>query len=206
MSKQLDQYVQSSIPEPYTILGVTLRPLSLGHLILMKKYGCAWAEDSERTSVSIFDLLIAIAICCRKYQEFIDWFANAEERNAWLNKWFKSIRLDCRRTENWSISNKMSLFNMYRKEGIVVPMYFNEDEDKSFDKESGAHWIQNVITLLVTEGRYTENEIYDIPLSKALVEYFKILENKGVITFMADWQIEQIDTAKKEKKLCPTEK
>ena len=201
MSKQFDQYVKSAIPDRYTIFGVTLRPLSLGHILLMKRHGCAFAEDKDRTGVSIMDLLIGVAICCRSYREFIDWYNNDDARNAWLTKWYKAIRKQSRE-KGFSLINKFSLFNMYRKEGIEIPLYFDEEEDKDSGKESGAHWTQNIITTLVTEGRFTDEEIYDVPVSKAFAEYFKILENKGIITFMADWQIESIkkqETAKKEK-------
>ena len=194
MSKQFDQYVKSAIPDRYTIFGVTLRPLSLGHILLMKRHGCAFAEDKEKTGVTIMDLLIGVAICCRKYQEFIDWYNDDAARNSWLTKWYKSIRKDSHQ-KGWSLMNKFSLFNMYRKEGIEIPLFFDEDE-KDAGKESGAHWTQNIITTLVTEGRFSDEEIYDIPVSKAFAEYFKILENKGIITFMADWQINEINKQK----------
>jgi hypothetical protein len=176
-----------------------MRPLSLGHLLLMKRHGCAFAEEAKSTNVNIMDLLIGVAICCRKYQEFIDWYNNDKERNSWLKKWYKFIRKECHR-KGWSLMNKFSLFNMYRKEGVVVPLFFDEEDNKDASKESGAHWIQSIITALVTEGRYTDDEIYDLPVSKAFAEYFKILENKGLITLMADWQIDDMKRQEAEAK------
>jgi hypothetical protein len=192
MSKQFTSYVKAAIPDRYIIFGVTLRPLSLGHIVLMKRLGCGFAEDEEETKISIMDLLIAVAICCRRYQEFIDWYNDDEARTKWLKKWFNAINKEANKSNSYSIINKMSLFNMYRREGIDIPAFIDENEDKESVKESGAHWIQNVITTLVTENRYNDVEIYDIPVSKALSEYFKILENKGCITFMPDWQIESL--------------
>lgn len=199
MSHQFDQFVRASIQERYIIFGVTLRPLSLGHVLLMKRLGCAFAEESESTGASIMDLLIAVSICCRKYQEFLDWYNDDDARNSWITKWYKSIRKESR-NKGWALMNKFSLFNMYRKEGVDVPLFFDEDDNKDAAKESGAHWIQNIITTLVTEGRYTDAEIYDLPVSKAFAEYFKILENKGIITLMSDWQIEDIKKQKAEAK------
>jgi hypothetical protein len=191
MSQQFDKYVKAAIPDRYTIFGVVLRPLSLGHLLLMKRHGCGFAEDKETNAITVIDLLIAVAICSRKYQEFIDWYNDDDARNSWLTKWYKSIRKESHK-KGWALMNKFSLFNMYRKEGIEVPLFFDEEENKDAAKESGAHWTQNIITALVTEGRFNDVEIYDIPISKAFAEYFKILENKGLITLMPDWQIEEI--------------
>lgn len=199
MSKQLDKYVRATVPEQYRILGVRLKPLSLGHLILMKRYECAFAEDSTNTKAGVWDLLLGVAICSRSFQEFVDWFGDDERRDAWLTEWYKSIMWECKNTKGWNILHKFTLFNSYRREGIEVPLFF--DESKTDDmKESGAHWIQNVITTLVTKGRFSETEIYDVPLAKALSEYFKILENEGLISFMTDWQIAEAQKAKEASK------
>ena len=194
MSLQFEKYVKASLPDRYILFGVQLRPLSLGHLLLMKRHQCAFAEEKESTPLNMMDIFIAVAICCRKYQEFIDWYNNDKERNAWLEQWFKYVRKQASK-KNFNLFNKISLFNMYRKEGIEIPLYFEENEEQDAGKESGAHWIQNIVSTLVTEGRYNDEEIYDVPISKALSEYFKILENKGAITFMPDWQIEALKKA-----------
>ncbi len=199
MSKQLEHYAKTVIPEPYTILGVKLHPLSLGHLILMKRFNCAFGADEIDRSGTLLDLLIAIAICGRKYEEFIEWFANEKERDDWLNKWYKSITKEAKKNEHWYLVNKFSMFNMYRKENISIPLYFEGEENEN-DRESGAHWIQNVISTLTMKGRCSEKEVMDIPVSKALADYFKILENEGRITLMQDWELEAAEKAEKEAK------
>lgn len=198
MPKQFEQYVKSAIPDRYRIFGVTLRPLSLGHVLLMKRHGCAFAEDDTTSSVNVMDLLIAVAICCRRYQEFIDWYNDDEARDKWLTEWYGHITKEAKK-KGFSLMNKFSLFNMYRKEGVETPLFFDEESDKDAGKESGAHWTQNIITSLVTEGRFNDEEIYDIPVSKAFAEYFKILENKGIITLMADWQIDEMKKQSEKK-------
>jgi len=190
MSKQLDQFVQSSIPEPYTILGCKLHSLSVGHLILMKRFECAFGPDDVNREGTVWDLLVGVAICCRKYNEFLDWYSNIEERDGWITEWLKVLTNEANNNPNWKLMNKFSLFNMYRKEGISVPKYFDEGNHDD-DRESGAHWIQNIFTVLMTEMNYSEPEILDMPVAKALSLYFKTLENKGLITLMADWQIDE---------------
>lgn len=189
MSKQLDQFVRSVIPEPYVIMGCRLQPLSLGHLILMKRFECAFGVDDVNRDGHTMDLLVGVAICCRKYHEFLDWYENTEERDQWIVDWLTAITKEAETNKNWKLMNKFSLFNMYRKEGINVPKFFNENSDDD-SRESGAHWIQNLITMLMSETQYTEDELLDMPVAKALSMYYKVLENNGQITFMADWQIE----------------
>ena len=189
MSKQLEQYVKVSIPEPYTILGCKLHPLSLGHLMLMKRFDCAFGPDEVEREGNIWDLLLGVAICSRTYKEFIDWYSNQNERDIWLCEWLDEIKKEMKTNKNWCLMNKFSLFNMYRRESIDIPKYFDEGDNDS--RESGAHWIQNVQTTLMTESGYTEDELLDMPVAKALYLYYKILENNGQVTLMADWQIEE---------------
>ena len=183
---QFQKYIENSLPKKYVIFGVELRSLSIGHLILMNKH-CKMASEVE-TDITIWDLFIAVAICCRKYKEFIDWFDNIKERDQWLKKWFKYVNKQAKR-KDFDLMAKFSLFNAYRSESIQIPMFFVEEEQNETNK-SGSHWIQNVISTLVTQGRFTNEEIYDVPIGLALNEYFKILENNGIITFMQDWEIQ----------------
>lgn len=200
MSKQFQQYIESVVPERYTILQVSLLPLSCGHLILMNRFGCAFGSDDPNTKASFWDLFVAIAICCRKYNEFIEWYSDAPTRDKWLKKWFKSITTECKKNRNWNLIEKYALFNRYRKEGIKAPLYFRCNDDNDGATETGAHWIQNVMTFLITEGMYKENELLDMPLSKALNAYYKLLENKGRIALMQDWEIDEVERIEKEEK------
>ena len=46
--------------------------------------------------------------------------------------------------------------------------------------------------ILRGELGWSEEEINERPLSKALSDYFKWAENKGQIRLMTDWEIEEV--------------
>jgi hypothetical protein len=69
----LEAYVNATLPPKYTIWGLELKDLCLGHYLLMRKYGSNYAND-EITNVDIIDLLIGLIICSKTYEQGIDFF------------------------------------------------------------------------------------------------------------------------------------
>ena len=53
-------YYQAAVPDGWQILGVKLRPLSLGHLILLKRYGSAFVVGGIPTEA---DLVLTYRVC-----------------------------------------------------------------------------------------------------------------------------------------------
>ena len=187
-SLNLDAYVKALIPNPYHILGVKLLPFSLGHYFLMKRFNCGFSNESVDKYGGFEDVLLAIAICSRKYEQFIEWINDESKFMSWSKEWGTEI-LKALKENKLNCINELNRFKIYMKDSIMVPKFWNNDEED--DKTSGAHWTQNVYTILISKMGYTSEQALNIPLSQALFDYYKYLENEGVITFMADWELEQ---------------
>lgn len=171
-------YHKAAFPEPYQILGLKLKPLSLGRYRLLQRFNCAFVSEEE-TTAALDDLLIGILICsmtCRDFAEFMDQ-DNAEEE---IKKWGERCGL-------FDFEEKAKLFNAYITEASKVPEYTEED---TIGHGSGSHWSQSVEVALRSELGWSKEEIDEEPLGKALADYFKLAENKGTIRLLTDEEIE----------------
>lgn len=198
MSRQLNNYCKASIPEPYTILGVRLRPFSLGSYFLMQRFDVAFISDDKDRTGSIPDLLLAICICSRTYDDFLAFIAETKTFNRWCKDWGKQVRKLMKKDKNFNILYKFMDFEKYMKEGVVIPKYFEGDNSDENAQTSGAHWTQSVLLVLTSELGYSYNEAIDMPVSKALADYFKWSENNGMVTLMNDEELEMVENMEKQ--------
>ena len=79
VSNIIKHYAEAALPNPVSVLGVRLRPFSLGHVILMKKYDMPWVSDKEELP-SIWALIFGVFICSQSWSEFESWM---KEENEW---------------------------------------------------------------------------------------------------------------------------
>lgn len=94
-----------------------------------------------------------------------------------------------RRNHAFNVIEKMGLFKAYLEAGGQVPKYWDESEDK---QKSGAHWAQSVEVVLRGELGWTDEEINEAPLTKALADYFRFAESQGLIRLMTPQELELI--------------
>jgi hypothetical protein len=165
-------YFKAAIPEPFRILGLTLKLLSLGRYRLLKRFGCAFVADgSEEPTLS--DLVIGVLICSMTCQEFKDFIAEPNCLNE-IKAWGEKLgEFDCR--------EKFKLFAEYVVLGSKIPDYWDEESD---GKVSAANWSQCVEAVLRGQLGWSGQEIDEEPLTKALSDYFKWAESQGLVTLM----------------------
>ncbi len=187
----VNRYADAIIPTPYTILGVGLKPFSIGHYLLMARFNCAFATDTD-TVASIPDLLLGLCICSRSYEDFLAFIEDEKGMAAWLDKWGRVIRKQCKQGEE--MFEKFYLFKQYMAQGTVIPKYWNE-EGADDGRQSGAHWSQNVLNVLVSECGYSQSEAFNAPLARAFADFFKFAERNGLLTLMSEEEIELTEGA-----------
>lgn len=189
-------YFEQAIPQPYRILGLPLRPLSLGRYRLMKRFDVAFVADGE-AKMEEYDLLMGLFICSMRCDEFIR-IANEGRICAEVRKWSRRIMphpwigfipwiAPRWRTKNdYNVLTAINLFKQYLAEAQVVPSYWDERPERG---PSGSHWSQSMEVLLRSEVGWTTEEINEAPLSKAISDFFKLLESKGEIRIMTEDEI-----------------
>ncbi len=146
------------------------------------------------------DLVIGIIICSMRCDEFLK-IAEAgllwKMVEDWGHKVFGTSKLVpriLRRPKPFNYLEKVSLFSRYLKQSWESPKYW---EEESAGQSSGAHWSQSVEVVLRGELGWTLEEINEAPLSKAIADYYKWLENKGIIRLMTDYEIKLIEEMEK---------
>ena len=189
-------YFAAAFPEPWRILGVQLKPFSLGHYIKLRQLGNAFVSDSASTA-TLPDLLLGIAVCSMSSSpdiatdEFWCWL-NEPEKSTILSRLFGKKRLTPaerdfykwgRKSGDFNLSEKAKLFADYIAAHSEMPAYWTLEENKS---KSGAHWSHAVIAGLCSECGYTQLEAYNVPLGKALADYLKACEATGSIRLMSE--------------------
>jgi len=192
-------YFSAAIPEPYRILGLQLKPLSLGRYRLMHRFDVAFVADEE-TLPGFQDLIVGVSICSMRCDDFLAWWGTKKfyrqmrkwskrlcpgqwiGRIPWLGKWWMA-------RHGVDVPEKLALFGKYISEGSEVPKFWDLTGGSS---ASGAHWAQAVEVILRGELGWTRDEINEEPLSKALSDYFKWMENKGLIQLMNENDLDLI--------------
>lgn len=184
-------YFEAAIPEPYRILGLALKPLSIGRYRLLSRFECGFVADKEQ-SIGIADLLIGLLICSMRCDEFLK-FAESPNFSKEVAKWGRKVSSSpfigmipligrtWRRKHGWNAIEKINLFKKYLESSAQVPAYIQEDDASG---DSAAHWSQSIEVILRSELNWTNEEINEQPISKAISDYFKWAENKGAIRLL----------------------
>lgn len=174
-------YAQAAIPEPYRILGLRLRPFSLGHWLLMQRFDCAFIgaeKAAPEASAGRNDLLLGVLICSMRHDEFLRFI---EQKN-----FLRQIRKWGKRVGFIEMKEKAELFKQYLESSLHEPAYV---ELKPGGDGSG-DWAQNLKITLMTRLGYSETEALDMPLSKALADYFKLAESDGILRLLTPQDLE----------------
>jgi hypothetical protein len=192
---QLDFFVRASVPDPYTILGVKLRPFSLGHFFLMRRFDCAFSAENQ-SSGGILDLLLGIAICSHTYDGFLEFIQDDKAFTEWMQHWQKHIATLIETDKDFNFLHKMMDFESYMKDGVQLPKFSTEPTSHD-TKHSGAHWTQIVLGVIMSEYGYDYDRAINMPLSRALADYYKVMEKHGVVTLLTDEEIQMLEEAEK---------
>ena len=199
----LPVYIAATLPDTYSILGIQLKPFSLGHLLHMRKHNIVYGND-EVTSGGIADLITAIVICSLTYEEFVT--ATRENlitvyvqkhcfskemvlKTMDFTKWLKGIGKQLRKqAKQVNLLTESNRFNHYLEEGIQEPAYWQE-ENYGKGERSGCHWTQLLHDTLLSKG-FTESCVMNMPLTEAWFHYFKLGE-EGKVKLKTDEELEQ---------------
>jgi hypothetical protein len=165
-------YAQSAVPDPYRILGLRLKPFSLGHYLLLQRFGCAFVQEAEG-SATRDDLIMGVLVCSMSHDEFLE-FIEQKDFVKQTVAWGKKVGVV-------DLTEKAKLFQAYLRQGLTEPDYIalHPQNDASND------WVQNLKITLVTRLGHSEHEALDMPLSKALADYYKLAENEGMIRLLS---------------------
>lgn len=196
-------YFDAAYPAPWQVLGVPLKPFSLGHYVKLYRLGCAFVADEVKPA-TLGDLLLGVAVCSMdshpdpSRDPFWLWLNRAEPEGYWSRLWYRARKKVCKgfvtpaeldmfkfgkRIGTIDFGEKARLFAEYIALHSKVPAYW-EGDSSGDGKKSGAHWSQAVLHTLTSKCGYTQEEAHNVPLSRALADFFKYAESEGGLRLM----------------------
>lgn len=171
---------QAAFPEPQSILGLRLLPLSLGRYRLLKRFDSPFVQDEEK-NISLQEinkeLFFALAVCGLSCDEFCFLLNNGKLKKE-LNRWGKKLKKIVSK-KGFNIFEHIESFRNFIAKGSEIPWVPLARQDMS--EISQAHWSSSIESVLRSRVGWTAEEINEQPLTKALADYFKFLESEGVV-------------------------
>jgi hypothetical protein len=187
----------AAIPEPFQILGLRLKPMSLGRYRILRRVDCAFVAEESRV-VSFGDLILGVCLCsmtCAAAAAWLDskhclrdirrWSRRISpapwlRRLPWIGRWWEA------RT-SFNPLEKIKLFQRYISEASALPEYWDESDGRA----SGAsHWSESMEVGLRSQLGWSKEEVEEQPLQKAIRDFFQLLEGSGAIRMLADGELE----------------
>ena len=192
-------YYKAFTPEPWTILGLRLLPLSLGHIHLLHRFESAFVSDSEQPGIG--DLILGCFICSRKYQDTLDALED-ESLERFLSTWRSKLarptilhKLRLRRPVLIDWPKKLTAFCDYIKAGSSYPSFQVADHPM---EPSALPMPAMVRAFLLAKTSLTDAELVDRPWGLCLWDYVIIRSFDGGIKLVdADEIADAFEEAKK---------
>lgn len=160
-------YIESIVPQPFRILGKRLKPLSVGHLILLEYIESPFISGSP---VSTGDLVNAIFICSRSFEETMEAWQDKGTSHK-ITEWGK-------RVGPFDLEEKCKLFQEY------VGYYHRWPESDSKHEGNGKLGSPEyavILDVLQSDLNYSESDAINMPYNKAAWKCSAHLERLGII-------------------------
>jgi len=184
MANNIPEYFTALLPESYIIGGLQLEPFSIGHYIILSRYNSPFVSCEQEISTA-GDLLFAIAVCCRTFEQAISFVRNEEEAKLWMEEYAAKIVSECEKENvviDWQA--KMVDFMFYIKEHLNKPTVIDRNHGiTSTEQPSGMNFHQSLIITLTSKGGYTYSQTMNAPYSQALFDYYAVAEKEGAVRF-----------------------
>jgi hypothetical protein len=208
---EFNSIFRAAIPEPFVILGLKMKPFSLGHYITLRRHESAFVADTAGVATRE-DLIFACLVCSMEFDEFTDWLEGGKvvamdrlsavvsfcvgklsalemaaafrltKAEYEVMRWGRKIGL-------FDLQEKVALFKRYQDEHSQSPKYWIEKEGG----ENGSHWSHDMFVTLTGQLGFTRNQALNMSLREAQLHFFKHAETAGVVRLMTDSEIEAIN-------------
>ena len=190
---------QAALPEPRSILGVRLRPLSIGRYRLLKRFDSPFVAEEGRNVDTISDatkeLFFALIVCGLGVQEFKDLLDSGKLGDE-CKRFGKHLRKQIKRAKGFNVIASFGEFQEYVLDSEEMPWVVLPTDNKG--DVSATHWSHGVEVVLRSKLNWTKQEIDEEPLTKALNDYFKYMEGQGAVKLVTHEQFAQMELDGKE--------
>jgi hypothetical protein len=160
----MNDFYASLAPEPYKVLGVLLRPLSYGHMILLNRCGLDPVTDEK-------GLALAVQICSKDFREAL----------SFLDSIFTPVGQIEIETLAYNIGEAdilaaFSAWVEYTEGHSSRPEYCPIDAEES---DRGAPFLAQLRSWLIGHCNYSPDTIMDAPFGQCLWDYGASIEERN---------------------------
>lgn len=180
----LADLLKAAVPDPVTCLGIRLRPLSLGSLLLLFRFEnkFASADPSAAVLLPLGDLLQGVIVCSLPWDEAQAALASPDLRQD-LAKWHRKLcgypwQRSKRKGYHKRVNAAKILFANYIAEGSKYPCSKAECQPA---KEIGSPWPMLTLTCLMDDLNMDFQRAINIPLAFARWMVASNGERKGLL-------------------------
>lgn len=183
----VENYYSSAIPSPVEILGVKLRPLSLGHIVLLNRVECSLLSGEQ---IRYDDIAVALLICSRNFASGVAALDDPETPKM-LGEWAQRItstrpidRILRRKPKPINMADAVAQFGKYIQDGSWHPNAVGTSDRRGEEIPLPSEQIVRVI--LMRELGFSEHELMDRSWSQCLTDVYTVRALDGVIKVMPD--------------------
>ena len=159
----MEKFLAIALPEPTTLLGKQLLPLSIGHLLWLERFDCLPVNDADK-------LVLATIICSQKFEDILPTF-----QDPWL-EW--RVRLWRWRLGEPDWQAKYEIWNEYFMHHTTGPSVITKGESRA-SNDSGTPFYQHLKVTLQSKLNYAPSEAINCPFGQALFDYYTLHEIEG---------------------------
>lgn len=184
-------YSAAAYPEPFTILGLRLKPLSLQHYLLMHRFDVAFVAEGNATA-DFSDLVMGVLICSKHWRdgEFED-FIESDKWEEEIQQWGERVGLLTKEEK----LERLRLFEKYITDNSAIPEHWKLEQGRA----SAAHLTQCLLNTSTVSLGYSRKEAIHAPLRQVLSDYFYHAESQGLVQLATNEEIELIEAAESGK-------
>lgn len=193
-------FYQAAIPDAWEILGVKLRPFSLGHVILLHRIDSPFVSRTLSDHPTFDDLALSVLICSESYEkavECLDYPHLPRVLRSWadrltgMDRW--TVRMGLRKARIIDFLQPAIEFSNYIREHSKIPDYDFNPADFS---EMHCPEVQMVKVTLMREMGFSESELLDRSWGLCLWDYVVLRAQDGKVKMIdAEVKKEALNTA-----------
>lgn len=165
------EYFKATVPEPWTILGLDLKPFSAGHLAILHRIESPLVGASD-AAPEWMDLALALAICSKRFQEGIE-LLNDPNLSEEIGQWLASVSSE---RGELQLDAELEKFLDYLQAGCVCPEYIYKEGGSDIGDVPP---VQFVRAFLMSNTSITSDEFWNQPWALSMWDFLTIQAQKG---------------------------
>tara|TARA_R110000765_G_scaffold418301_2_gene521676 strand:- start:990 stop:1592 length:603 start_codon:yes stop_codon:yes gene_type:complete len=169
-----NDYLKAVIPPQARVLGQRLKPLSLGHMMVLSRYGSPFVTGDRQPQFG--DLCFAVWVCQKDWRQLMEGIANMDLKGDFrflkIMGWFKNQ------------GKSMVTFAEYLTQSVKEPtLFFNKVEGGKPTSMNNLHYLKIV---LMQKLNKTAEQAMNTPFGEAVYDLAAVGESEGVCGFVTE--------------------